>query len=88
MDDRKMQIIQDLMDQLQEELKPSGDELGERLGRPKIEVAQMDGDIGDPGPEMEAGEKGEMGEMGEDPDKEMDDSPEESLRRRLMKLRE
>jgi hypothetical protein len=46
MDDRKMQIIQDLMDQLQEELKPSGDELGERLGRPKIEVAQMDGDIG------------------------------------------
>jgi hypothetical protein len=47
MDDRKMQIIQELMDQLQDEMKYSPDDLGERLGRkkPELEVVKMEGEL-------------------------------------------
>lgn len=78
MNDRKMEIIQHLMEQLQEEMRPSGDELGERLGRPKLEVVKMEGDLD--------------GEEPMEPD--MDDeemepaSPDQDLKRRLLKLRE
>ncbi len=81
MDDRKFELIHQLMDELQDEMSMSGDEMGERLGRPKqVEVmkihAEPDGDeeMGMPG-------MGD-GEMESD-----EGSPDDMLKRRLMKMR-
>lgn len=84
MEDRKMEIIQQLMDELQEMMKPSGDELGERLGRPK-QVDVMKISAGAPG--MEGEDPMDDDSMGPDED-DMQASPDDMLKRRLMKLRE
>lgn len=74
MEDRKMEVINQLMEELQDLMQPSGDELGERLGRPKVEAMEMDsGDM-----PMD-GEEGAMDGDFED--------PEEKLKARLLKLR-
>ncbi len=75
MNDRKMEIIKELMDQLQEEMGHSPDELSERLGRPKpsLEVVSMEADGG--GEDM----------MGDEEEMEMDD-PAEKLKQRLAKI--
>lgn len=72
----KFEMIKQIMEELQAEMEPGADELGERLGRPKpaiemeIEgVPDMDGDV--EGMEMELGEVG----------------PEDELKKRLMKIR-
>lgn len=41
----KFQVIMDLMKDLQEEMKYSGDDLDERLGKPKVEVLKVEGKI-------------------------------------------
>lgn len=95
MEDRKFEIIQQLMEELQEYMQPSGEEIDERLGRkkPGVEVAKIE--IG--GPDLESKEEmlgedldGDM-EMGEDPEHAAmilgDESPEEKLKSRLMKMR-
>lgn len=77
MESRKFEIIQELMDQLQEEMGHSEEELGLRLGRekPKVEVLSL-----------EAGE--DLPIEGMDPEMdEMEMGPEEKLKERLMKLR-
>lgn len=91
MQDRKLELIAQLMEELQEYMEPSADELSERLGRGKgLEVAKVEIES----PELE--EKEEM--LGEDldGDMEMGESPEhmsavmgpdESLKKRIMKLR-
>lgn len=100
---RELQIIQELMDQLQSEMEYSSDDLSERLGRekPGIEVVKMEGKLPmdhDEDSDMERAEE-ESGmdldndmEMGEDPEHAAKvlgaaSSPEEELKRRLMKLR-
>ena len=82
MDDRKMRIIQQLMEELQEEMKPGADEFDDRLGRekPKVDVMAMssDGDMGDESGDMQLGDQDDMMPK---------DSPDELFKQRLMKLR-
>lgn len=82
MDDRKMEIIQQLMEELQDEMHPSEDELGDRLGRPKVEVMKMQSGMPDDD-DMEGDMHG-MGPMEPDED---DMDPDNMLKQRLMKLR-
>lgn len=77
--DRKMEIIQQLMEELQEMMQPSGDDLGSRLGR----EPEMKLEIEAEGVEPMDGEEFAM--EGED-EMEME-GPEEKLKSRLMKLR-
>ena len=101
MHDKKMQIIGELMEELQEMMAYGEDDLAERLGRkkPKVEVAMIEGEMKDPALE-EAEEKVGMDldgddEMGEDAEHQMlvkgedeeEEGPEASLKNRLMKLR-
>lgn len=75
MEDRKMEVIQELMGELQELMQPSESDLGERLGRaPKVEVmsAEMEEEPMD-------GDEALMDEGM--------DSLEDKLKQRLMKLR-
>ncbi len=93
--DRKMEVVQQLMDELQEIMKPSSEDLGDRLGRPKqvdvmkISAGGMPGmdDDQDPmqgkDPDDDSDQDGEM-----EPDEDDMGSPDEMLKRRLMKLRE
>lgn len=109
--EKKLELIRELMDQLQEEMQYGKGDFEERLGRKKpdaaIEIMKVEGDS----PELKKSE--EMSgmdldndhEMGEDPkhaamvmgkgmddDMDMDmggeeESPEDMLKKRLMKLR-
>jgi hypothetical protein len=72
----EMEIIKELMEELQEKMKYSEDDLGERLGRPKPEMASIEIEAG---PEDDCYEEGDM--FGEE------QSPEDGLKKRLMKLR-
>jgi hypothetical protein len=92
MDDRKFELIHQLMDELQDEMSMSGDELGERLGRPKqVDVmkihAEPDGD--EASPMMSGKMQGEDDDGGEgmEPDGDEMESPDDLLKRRLMKMR-
>lgn len=72
MDDQKMEIIKQLMEELQDMMQPSSDDLGDRLGRPKVEMKvesmkPMDGD--------DVAMDGDM------------DDPDEDFKQRLMKMR-
>lgn len=82
MDDRKMEIIKQLMDELQEEMSYGKDDLAGRLGRPEPKVEVMS---------LESKEDPEMGlELGDDEEGmgDMEDcSPEDKLKSRLMKMR-
>lgn len=75
MDEQKKQVILQLMGELEELMQPTGDELGERLGKPKMEI------------EIESSEPMEGEEMAMDGAMEME-GPEEKLKQRLMKMRE
>jgi hypothetical protein len=77
MEERKFEIIQELMDELQGLMSPEADEFAERLGREKPKVEMMSIEAEDPSMEDD-----------EEMDEEMvEGSPEESLKNRLMKLR-
>lgn len=85
-----LSIIKELMEQLVGEMKPSGDDLAERLGRkkPGIEVMKVEAGM-DPMKEKMGGmdpmDPGEEGEMMGDGMESM--NPEDKLKQRLMKLR-
>ncbi len=91
MEDRKTEIILQLMDELKEAMQPSGDELGDRLGRPKqLDVMKIS--AGGPGldgqdPDPMGGGDPDDDSMGPDED-DLQSSPDDMLKRRLMKLRE
>lgn len=78
MDDQKMEVISQLMEELQDLMGYSSDELGDRLGRPKVEVEMSS----EP---MDEGEMPEDDIGGEDGDDEMD--PDAKLKSRLLKMR-
>lgn len=79
MEDRKFEIIKQLMEELQDEMQPNSDDFSERLGRekPSVEVMKMSGDGDDS--DMDSG-------MPMDDD-DMMQSPDDKLKSRLMKLR-
>ena len=78
MDDAKLQVIKELMDELQEKMEFGKDDFEERLGRkkPDIEVMKVEGsmdhDMMDPEMEHEEEESG----IDLDGDMEMGESPE------------
>lgn len=75
MENRKMEIISQLMEELQEMMEPSADDFESRLGREKPKAIEI---------EMSA----EPMEMGEEEDMMMEEeSPGDKLKSRLMKLR-
>jgi len=89
MDKSELGIIQELMELLQDKMQYGEDDFNSRLGRkkPEVEVVKMEGDI--PGGEMGMDDSSGM-DMGDDSDSsmmEMDESPEDKLKRRLMKMR-
>jgi hypothetical protein len=75
MEDRKMQIITELMEELQGLMEYGSEDFDERLGRKKPEV------------EVEILASGEGEPMAEMEDEMMEESPEDKLKNRLMKLR-
>ncbi len=92
MDDLKqqLQIIQDLMGQLQEKMEYGEDDFSSRLGRPKpeIEAVKIEGKLPMEGsPDEGEGEMPEMEAMEGHDDPMMDESPEDKLKKRLMRLR-
>lgn len=96
MDKRELQIIQDLMEELQGQMDHSEEDFASRLGRkkPEIEVTKIEAGPKSEEDLMEDSELEDQEEaMGQDLDgdmemgSEMKDSPEEALKRRLMKLR-
>lgn len=96
MHNKKLEIIQQLMEELKEEMQPSADDFSERLGRkkPGVEVLKIEGQVEDPSLETAEEEvgmdlDGDM-EMGEDPEHEetvMEESPDDKFKKRLMALR-
>lgn len=76
MDDRKMEIIQQLMQELQSEMEPDKMDFASRLGREE----EMK-------PEVEISLEGEMPMGDEGMDGEDMESPEDKLKKRLMSLR-
>ena len=73
MHSEKLKMIMSLMEYLQEEMQPGKEDFAQRLGREEPKV------------EMEISTEG--GPMIED-EMEMEEDPEESLKNRLMKMRE
>jgi len=93
MDKRELELIKELMDKLSEEMEYGEEDFSERLGRkkPEIEVIKMEG-------KMPFKKEMEMEDESCDPEMEHEDmehenmemeesSPEDDLKRRLMKLR-
>lgn len=94
MKDRELALIQELMEELQGQMEYDEDDLSERLGRKKPEVSaiKIEGELPldeDESPEMDD----EMDELDmEEADEQEDEleeemSPENDLKKRLMKLR-
>lgn len=97
----KLKVIQELMQELQDEMQYGKDDFESRLGRekkPEVEVLKVEGSMGED-PMLEKKEE-KLGmdldgdsEMGEDPEHaemvmgEDEESPEEKLKNRLMKIR-
>lgn len=82
----ELEVIMKLMEELQEKMEPGEEDFEERLGRkkPGVEVVKIEGEM----PGEDDGMDGEdMG--GEDfaMDFEEPESPEEKLKKRIMKLR-
>lgn len=80
MSDRKFEIIEQLMEELKGMMAPNAEDLGSRLGREKPPEAEIAIEIDSEEP-MDLGEPEEM---------EMDlaeESPEEKLKNRLLKMR-
>lgn len=88
-----LEIIKDLMDQLREEMKYGKDDLAHRLGRhdeiePEVKMIKIEGDMPDEVEGMDEEGDDMMGRMpfaGRETPEEEDE--EDSLKRRLMKLR-
>ncbi len=91
----ELKVIQNLMEELQDKMSYGKDDLEERLGRkkPAIEVMKVEGEM-----EPEGGELGDLRapEMPADDDEspvmgmdeeEEEESPEDKLKSRLMRLR-
>lgn len=75
MEDQKLEIIKQLMEELQGLMEPGADDLGERLGRPKVEVAiEHEEPIDGMPADLEDGDEMEMG-------------PEDKLKERILKMR-
>ncbi len=86
MEDRKLQIIKELMEQLQDEMSYGAEDFEERLGRkkPDVKVLKIEGEM-DP---MESMDDEPESEMGADEDMELEsEGPDSELKKRLMKLR-
>lgn len=84
MEDRKMQVISELMEELQELMQPDESDLSERLGRekpPGIEVMKLEGSVE---PSLEEDQEG--ADLEEDEEM-LEESPEDKLKSRLLKLR-
>lgn len=93
MDKSELGIIQELMEFLQDKMQYGHDDLGDRLGRPKPEMAIMKVEGSMPGDDA-MGDKmptddDQSPPMGMDPDKDddMNEDPDDSLKRRLMQMR-
>ena len=91
MDNKELMLIQELMDKLSEEMEYGEDELSERLGRkkPEVEVLKVESKIPLDEESIEMSELEEDCEM-EDESEDMfgeEKSPEDDLKKRLMKLR-
>jgi hypothetical protein len=95
---KELDVIMELMEDLQEKMQYGEGDFEERLGRkkPGIEVMKIEGKL--PMGEDEAeGMESEMGEdelamesdpmMGAELDEELEESPEEKLKKRIMKMR-
>lgn len=86
-----LEIVKDLMKQLQDEMKLSEDDLGERLGRekPGVEVTKIEGELPLEGKEIEMELEGEEPEFDFDDEEGMFKPKSEGmeLKKRLMALR-
>ena len=89
MDSSELKIIKQLMMELQDEMKLSEDDFGERLGRKKPEVEMIKIESKEESPELEAMEDESLEEDMDSGLEEMvaEESPEDKLKQRLMKLR-
>lgn len=90
MESRKFEIIQQLMEELQEEMQPGEEDFSSRLGRkkPGMEILKVEGEMspkseGEIDMDMEGREEFCEPMDGE----EMEESPDERFKNRLMKLR-
>lgn len=83
MDKRDLALIQELMEKLQDEMEYGEDDLSERLGRkkPEVEVLKVESEL--PDEEDETMEEEELSLPMDDED----ETPEEKLKKRLLKLR-
>ena len=88
MDKRELEIIRELMDKLSDEMEYGEDDFVERLGRkkPEIKVIKMEGELPLEDEDMEEDSMEPEMELEDEFDME-ESSPEEDLKRRLMKLR-
>lgn len=89
---KELMLIQELMDKLIGEMEPSASDFETRLGRekPEIKAIEIEGVLPEEGEELEMEEEMDMDEDMDDMDSEMgmeEETPEESLKKRLMKLR-
>ncbi len=85
---KELMMIKDLMDKLVEEMEPNASDFDEALGRkaemkPEIKSIEIEGVM--PEEEMEMEESEDMEEKPEMEDEES--SPEDELKRRIMKMR-
>ena len=92
MDKKELMMIQQLMDKLSEEMEYGEEDFSERLGRkkPEIEVIKMEGKMPMEESDMEMEDESYDPEMEDMDEMDMDmeeSSPEDDLKRRLMKLR-
>ena len=84
MEQETLEIIKELMEQLQSEMKPGAEDFEERLGRkkPGVEVIKVEGKL-----PMDDDMHGDGESMLADMGMEDEMDPKEKLKRRLMKLR-
>jgi len=88
-DEMKLKVIQEIMDDLQDKMQDGPDDFDERLGKKPDVAAMVVAGKGMPGDD----DDGDMPPMGGDQDMPMDmgmmddESPEEKLKARIMKMR-
>ncbi len=80
MDKDKLMAIKELMDELVGEMQPDQNDFDMRLGKPKVDMVAMKG-------EMPIGGDDESGEDSMDMDDMFGGSPEDKLKQRIMKLK-
>jgi hypothetical protein len=86
MNPRKFEVIQELMQELESMMEPTADELGERIGKPKVAIAiEAKGDESEMEPEVEGIE--EMLGGYKDEEDEMEEMPGAMMKKRIMEMR-